>query len=166
MFDLKPLSREGIPLALAEAERYRLLNEPAEAESIYRDILEVDPENQQALVGLVLALTDQFDHGLYGGLKQARELLPRLHDEYERAYYAGLICERRAKAQLRHARPGAGGAAYEWFAEAKDWYEKAEPIRPPGNDDVLLRWNSCARLMRRNPRLQPAPAERYEAYVD
>ena len=103
MFELKPLSREGIPGALAKAERYRLLNEPGEAESIYLDVLEIDPDNQQALVGLVLALTDQFEHGVPGCVNQAREVLPRLREEYERAYYAGIICEREAKAQLRHA---------------------------------------------------------------
>ncbi len=166
MFELKPLSREGIPGALAKAERYRLLNEPGEAESIYLDVLQVEPDNQQALVGLLLALTDQFEHGLAGCVNQAREVLPRLRDEYERAYYAGIICERQAKAQLRQARPGSGSMAYELFREAKGWYDKAEPLRPPGNDDVLLRWNACARLMVRHRNLAPVDAERYEPYMD
>jgi hypothetical protein len=50
MYELKPLSREAIPAALEKAYRYRLLNEPLEAESICRDILEADPENQEATV--------------------------------------------------------------------------------------------------------------------
>jgi len=29
-------------------------------------------------------------------------------------------------------------------------FEIAEQIRPPGNDDALLRWNTCARLMEKN----------------
>ena len=29
-------------------------------------------------------------------------------------------------------------------------FEKAEKIRPAGNDDALLRWNTCARMMARN----------------
>ena len=29
-------------------------------------------------------------------------------------------------------------------------FERAEKIRPPGNDDALLRWNTCARMMTRN----------------
>ena len=50
MFELKPLSHEGIPAALEKAMRYRLLNEPGEAESICHDVLRIDPDNQQALV--------------------------------------------------------------------------------------------------------------------
>ena len=43
MFELKPLSQKPLPAALAKAERYRLLNEPSEAESICQDILAVEP---------------------------------------------------------------------------------------------------------------------------
>ena len=57
---LKPISEEGIPEAISKAELYRYLNEPGEAESICRDILVVDAENQMALRQLGLALTDQF----------------------------------------------------------------------------------------------------------
>ena len=62
-FDLKPISAAGIGEALEKAERYRLLNEPSLAESICLDVLRIDPENQHALVMLLLALTDQFGHG-------------------------------------------------------------------------------------------------------
>lgn len=31
-----------------------------------------------------------------------------------------------------------------------DHYEKAESIRPAGNDDALLRWNACARIIMAN----------------
>jgi hypothetical protein len=166
MFELKTLSREGIPGALAKVERYRLLNEPGEAESICLDVLEVEPDNQQALVDLLLSLTDQFDEALPERVSQAQQVLPRIRDEYERAYYAGIVCERRAKALLRQAKPGSRGMAHESFREAKSWFEKAEAIRPPGNDDVLLRWNACARLIKRHPYLEPAVEERYEPYVD
>ena len=166
MFELKLLSKEGIPGALAKAERYRFFNEPGEAESIYLDILLADPDNQEALVGLLLALTDQFEQGVTGIVHQARELLPRIRDDYERAYYAGIICERRAKALLRQVRLDGGSMAYELFREAKRWYEEAEALRPPGNDDVLLRWNACARLVMRHPQVVAASQERYEPYVD
>jgi hypothetical protein len=43
---LKPISKDGIPEAISKAELYRNLNEPGEAESICRDILAADPENQ------------------------------------------------------------------------------------------------------------------------
>jgi len=162
MFQLKTLSREAIARSLEKAERYRLLNEPAEAESICLDILQIDPQNQTALVMLLLAFTDQFDKRLGPALNQARELLPHLQGAYERAYYAGIICERRAKAWLHHDGPGSAAAAYDCFREAMNWYEKAEAVCPPGNDDPALRWNTCARLLMRNPRLQPASAERTE----
>ena len=59
-FTLKPMSADAIPSAIAKAERYRLLNEPGEAESICLDILQIDPHNEDARVMLLLALTDQF----------------------------------------------------------------------------------------------------------
>jgi hypothetical protein len=166
MFELKMLTEAGIPGALAKAQQYRLLNQPWEAESIYLDVLQLDPDHQPALVGLLLALTDQYDHGVPGVAARARELLPRIRDAYERAYYAGIIYERYAKAILQQAKPGAGSMAYDLLSEAKRWYEQAEALRPPGNDDVLLRWNACARLVKRYPQVEPAPAERYEPAVD
>src|SRR5574341_2557695 len=105
MFELKPLSREAVPRALEKAERYRLLNEPVEAESIARDVLTLDPANQKALVMLLLALTDQFAAGR-GDTEAARALLPRLEGDYERSYYAGIVCERRAKAHHERSSPG------------------------------------------------------------
>jgi len=138
---------------------YRLLNEPGEAESISLDVLRTEPDNQQALVILLLALTDRFSKGYAVGVTQARELLPRLRDPYEQAYYAGIICERRAKAQLHRGGPGCGFEAYEFLREAMAWYEKAEALRPPGNDDALLRWNACARIIMGNG-LAPRTEER------
>ena len=60
MFELKPLSPAAIPAALAKAERYRLLNEPEQSQSICEDVLRADPANVQAMVTLILALTDEF----------------------------------------------------------------------------------------------------------
>jgi hypothetical protein len=159
MFQPKPLSREGVGRALEKAERYRLLNEPVEAESICLDVLEAEPENVQALVTLLLALTDQFEEGGADTLQRARDLLPRLSGDYQRAYYAGLICERRAKARLKRGGPGSGYVAYEFFREAMSLYERAEAMRPAGNDDALLRWNTCARIVQRHADLKPAPEE-------
>jgi len=158
MFELKPLSKDALPAALEKATRYRLLNEPAEAESICLDVLRSDPENQEALVILLLALTDRFGRGYGVSDTRAQELLPRLRNEYERSYYAGIICERKAKAQLNHGGPGAGFNAFELFREAMLWFEKAEQIRPGSNDDALLRWNTCARIITRN-QLGPRPQE-------
>src|SRR5919198_881201 len=144
---LKPITRAGIPAALQKAERYRLLNDSSAAESICLDILEVDPENQQALITLLLSITDQFAEELSDGVRRAREVLPRLKDTYKRDYYAGIICERRAKAQLHRGTLGSAEVAAEWFREAMQWYQRAEANRPPGNDEAILRWNTCIRLL-------------------
>jgi hypothetical protein len=165
MFELKPISDKAIPQAIEKAHHYRLLNEPSAAESICRDVLEVDPENQQALVTLLLALTDRLAKGYAIGGTQAREVLPRLKDEYQRTYYAGIICERQAKALLDHGGPGSRFDAYEWLCDAMNWYEKAEAIRPSGNDDSLLRWNACARIIMRN-NLVPRVVEFAEPYLE
>ena len=165
MFQLKRLSQSGIPSAMAKAERYRLLNQPWAAESICLDVLELDPANQEALVLLLLCLTDQFDKAPGPGLLRAREVLARLKDPYQRTYYAGVTCERRAKAQLALGAPGSEGAAYDWFREAMGWYEKAEAIRPAGNDDALLRWNACARIITGN-KLVPRPKESFEPSLE
>ncbi len=149
MSELKTLSEEAIPAALEKAERYRLLNEPAEAESICLDVLKVAPENQQALVTLLLAVTDRFSKGYGVSDTQAKELVGKLTAEYDRAYYSGILAERRAKMKLTQGGPGHAWA-YDLFREAMHCYETAEAIRPPGNDDALLRWNTCARIIARN----------------
>jgi tetratricopeptide (TPR) repeat protein len=157
MFTLKPLTREGLQAALRKVERYRLLNEPFEAESICQDVLEIDPDNQEALVLLILARTDQFVSYAGASVASARELLPRLSGEYERAYYGGIICERHGSSILERA--ASGHVAYGLFRQAMQLYEAAEAIRPPGNDDAILRWNTCARLIMRHPHVRPDDRE-------
>jgi hypothetical protein len=152
MYTLKPLSRNAIPSALAKAERYRLLNEPAEAESICLDVLAVDPANQDAIVTMLLALTDQFPHESPSrAIARATELASRIDDPYDREYYSGIIRERRAKAVLQRERYGAAAHAREWLREAMTFFERAEAIRPAQNDDAVLRWNACARQLMELP---------------
>lgn len=149
MYKLKSLSKSAISGAIKKAERYRLLNEPRLAESICLDILEIDPKNHDALIMLLLSITDQFGTGSSGNEKRSRDLLPRLVDEYERTYYNGIICERLGKAALDKDIPGCKYIAYEWMCYAMELYAKAEKIRPQGNDDAILRWNTCVRLIDR-----------------
>ena len=157
-FELKTLHPEALGRALAKAERYRLLNEPSEAESICRDVLDVDAANQEAIATLILALTEQFaEHAKLFG--EAADLAAQLRDDYERAYYTGIVWERRAKAHLAHDGPVLGTQVYDWLHEAMTWFERAEAIRPAGNDDALLRWNACARLIMRDHRLAPGREE-------
>ncbi|SRR6266540_5908293 len=158
MFQLKPLSKDAIPAALAKAERYRLLNEPGEAESICLDVLQIDPGSQDALVMLILALTDQFPQELPSSRSapaRATDLVARLSEEYDRLYYAGIIRERRAKAILQRDQYASATTAAEWLREAMGFFERAEAIRPAHNDDALLRWNACARLLQHLPEHRP-----------
>jgi len=159
-FDLKPISAESIPEALAKVERYRLLNEPSLAESICLDILAIVPAHQQALISLLLARTDQFGSEVTAA--SAREVLSRIEGDYERAYYAGIIWERIAHAYLRQGGPGSAAATYHALREAMEHFERAEKFRPPGNDDALLRWNTCARVIMRNPEIRPLPHEEFQ----
>ena len=165
MFDLKSLSEEAIPAALEKAERYRLLNEPAEAESICSDVLKADPDNQRAIITLLLAASDRFSKGYGVTDAQVNELLGRLKNDYERAYYSGILAERRAKAKLAQGTPGSGYWAYDLFREAMECFEKAEAISPPGNDDALLRWNTCVRMIAKN-KLEPRVEEKIEPPFD
>ena len=155
MFELKALSKEGVPAALEKAERYRLLNEPWEAGSICRDILEADPENQAARIVLVLSLTDRLRTGDSKALERAREVVDGLSGEYERAYYSGIICERSAKMILARGGLGTGPVAYDWLRQAMEWYEQAEALQPRGYDDAVLRWNTCARMIMEDGSLRP-----------
>ena len=157
MFELKPLPVEAFPRALDKADTYRLLNEPWEAESICLDVLAIEPDHQRALRTLLLALTDQFEHGLGEQEARARAVVPRLQNPYEREYYAAIIAERRGKAHLRQGRPGAGPFAYQAFREAMTGYERAEALRTTDSDDPVLRWNACARVLNGHPHLAPGP---------
>lgn len=158
---LKTLSKDAIPRALEKADRYRFLNEPVQAESICLDILHVEPDNQAALVILILALTDQFGHGYRLGEIEPRDVIARLQSEYERAYYTGIVAERKAQAVLNQQTPHSKFLAHDFLTTAMQHYEEAARLRPAGNDDALLRWNTCARLL--NSRgVEPRGDERME----
>lgn len=155
---LKTISRNGIPEALAKVQHYRYLNQAEEAESICRDILAIDPENQMALRQLGLAITDQFKGALSDGFREAQDCFEKLSSAYERSYYQGILYERWAKAQTH-----AGHSAHSLmasFENAMNCFEEAEKIRPQGNDDAILRWNRCLRLMQG----LPAIAEESESF--
>jgi hypothetical protein len=154
--ELRPISADGVRHALEKAERYRLLNDPAQADSIYRDILAIDPHNQAALRGLVLALTDQLG-GERGQLadREAKELIKGFDDEYDRAYYMGIVLERETRAYLQRKTAVRSGA-YHGFREAMAYYEKAAHLRAEDDVDAVLRWNSCVRAIERE-KLEPEP---------
>ena len=155
-FDLKSISVESIPEALAKVERYRLLNEPALAESICLDILAIVSDHQQALISLLLARTDQFHLQLPASA--AQDILARIKGDYEKEYYAGIIWERLGHTQIRQ-RGGRGASAYHSLREAMTHYERAIDFASLGNNDAILRWNTCARVIMQNPEVRPLPDE-------
>jgi hypothetical protein len=164
-FELKSVSVQSIPEALAKVERYRLLNEPHLAESICLDVLAVIPDHQQALISLLLARTDQFQ--LKVNAKGAQEVLARIRGDYEREYYAGIIWERMGHARIRQGGAGAGqgAAAYHALRSAMEHYEAASKLSAPGNDGALLRWNTCARVIMQNPNIRPSPGDPTDAWT-
>jgi len=157
MFELKRISTGAIPRAVAKAERYRLLNEPEEAESICQDVLQVDAGNQEVLAMLLLAITDQFGRNSAVSAGDASRVLLKLEGAYDRSYYAGVIAERWGKALLRRgAHPSVASG---FFAEAMDCYARAMSSSPAGNDDAILRWNACVRCLERNANLRSETEE-------
>lgn len=155
MRTLKSIPEMAVPAALDKALRYRLLNEPLEAESICLDVLDVDPENQQALATMLLAVTDLFDDEYVNAFQRAKAVLPRLVGQYERAYYEGVIHERWAKTQSSRKVPGAAVAG--WYLHAMHCYERAEALAPAGNPDAILRFNTCVRSMERHGDVEAPP---------
>jgi tetratricopeptide (TPR) repeat protein len=149
---LKVISKSGIAEALSKVTLYRSLNEPEEAESICHDILAVEPENQMAQRMLGLAITDQFTGEASDRYAEVESLFTCLTDAYERTYYIGLLYERRAKAQMRAGRPP--HVLVSLFKDAMRYFEEAERIHPPENDDAILRWNRCVRLLHRLPKIE------------
>ncbi len=152
-FELKPIHAPSVGRALEKAEQYRLLNTPEQAESICLDILAVEPNNQRAITELVLSLTDQFvEHAASSRVRQAKQWVAKLEDEYARVYYEGLIHEREGRAYL--SRGMSSSFAYDSLRDAMDCYERAETLQPADNEDAILRWNSCVRTIQRE-RLAP-----------
>lgn len=149
---LKTISKSGIAQAISKAELYRYLAEPEETESICRDILAAESDNQSALRMLGLAITDQLSGGRLDRWSEAESVFQTLTDPYERLYYTGLLHERRAKAQVRASQPLR--TLVPLIENAMICFEQAEKIRPSDNDDALLRWNRCVRLLQSLPAAQ------------
>lgn len=167
MLELKPLDPAAATSALDKARRYRLLNEPDDAESICLDILAAVPDNQEALITLLLSLTDKFPHsGLSPSFEQAQEIVPKLDGNYSKSYYLGVIYERRAKYHLKKGGPGAGTAAYEWFIKAMEAFNSALAGDDPKRHEAVLRWNSCARILNSNPEVKAVEPESAELLLD
>lgn len=160
-YELRSISKSGIDEAISKAELYRYLNEPEETESICHDILAIDAGHQVALRMLAMAITDQFEGGPADRVGEAESMLRRLTDRYEQTYYLGIVQERRAKALLRARR--APHTLLPFFEEAMRYFSQAAEIRPKGNDDAILRWNRCVRILQSNPDFAP---EKYHMTIE
>jgi hypothetical protein len=165
LLELKALPRGQMARALAMAQRCRDVSEPQEAESICLDVLEMEPENQEALVLLLLARTDLLEEGLPGAVERAREPLSKVTAEYDREYYAGIICERQARHLLRARGRHSSFVAWEWFQYAMDHFEAAARLSPERLEPAL-RFNACVRLIERNRHCMPRPDENGEHGIE
>ena len=150
-YKLKTIATSGIDGALFKAQLYRYLNEPEESESICQDILAADPDNQAALRLFGLAITDQFRGLATDRYVEVEAIFKRLNDPYKKEYYLGILCERRAKAQSRAGRPSTVWVPL--YENAMKHFEAAESIKPTDNEEAVLRWNRCVRLLQTIPQV-------------
>lgn len=157
MFDLKPISKDAIPHAIDRAKKYRLLNEPWHAESICRDVYKADPDNQQNLIILLLSITDQFKSSMHSkSITDAMKVIDLLKDNYQKDYANGLVHERLASAAIIKGGPRSHYIAYYHLLDAMEWYEKSQKNHPEKNEESVLRWNTCARMIEEFD-LKPSP---------
>lgn len=156
-YELKRLPEMTLESALAKAEHYRDLNQPDEAESICRDVLDVDAAHPLALRTLGLALTDRFPHARHLVFDEAIAVFGRLASAYERAYYTGIAWERLAKVQLDQ---GEVRNAFHSFEKALALFDKAESLGDDQTPDPILRWNRCVRALASHPDLAAEQKQR------
>jgi len=159
-FAFRLLSKDSIPDAIKKAERYRLLGEPDEAESVCLDILQVDPDNQEARVDLILAISDQFGRERRPRVDLAMKIAAELTDEYQRRYYEAVVLEREARAHIDLETPPV--LVFLRYCEAMDHFASAATIRPPGDDSAVIRWNACVRAIRRRQMQPGLEVEQFE----
>ncbi len=143
----------AIDQAIEKAKQYRSLLEPEIAESICLDVLNIDPDNQSVLIIYILALLDQISRAeTQSQIKTIERTIEKLSSQYQRYYYTGLLNERRARHLITQAM--SHSFAYEYFAEALNYYQQAIDRCPEKNDEAILRWNSCIRTIEKE-KLKP-----------
>jgi tetratricopeptide (TPR) repeat protein len=157
--ELKRLADKNLSTAIALAKHYRDLNQPDEAESICRDVLEVAPDNVDALRTLGLALTDRFSSQWMSLFEEACTAFKKLPTDYERSYYVGIAWERYAKAQLE---AGRAHNAIHAFEEAIERFEEASRYAAKDDPAPILHYNRCVRALTTNPELTRASLVAHE----
>jgi tetratricopeptide (TPR) repeat protein len=154
-YELKKLADKNLGAAITLAKHYRDLNQPDEAESICRDVLEVAPDDVDALRTLGLTLTDRFPTAWMSLFEEACATFKKLPSEYERHYYVGIAWERYAKAQLESGR---AQNAIHAFEEAIAKFEAASALAAKDDPAPILHYNRCVRALTTNPELTRASA--------
>ena len=149
-WELKQLRARNLTAAVALAKHYRDLNQPEDAESICRDILEVSPGDDDAWRTLGLALTDQFPASWMTLFDDACAAFAKLSSKYERMYYTALAWERYAKAQLV---AGRANNAIHAFEQAVRLFDKADEIGMADDPGPILHYNRCVRALTTHPEL-------------
>jgi tetratricopeptide (TPR) repeat protein len=152
-YELKRLADKNLGAAIELAKHYRDLNQPEEAESICRDVLDVAPENVDALRTLGLALTDRFPTAWVTLFDEACTTFKKLPSEYERVYYVGIAWERYAKAQVV---AGRAHNAIHAFETAMAKFEEAAPLAAKDEPAPILHYNRCVRALTTDPELTRA----------
>lgn len=105
---------------------------------------------------MILALTDQFPDGAHPqAAVEAEKAAARIQDEYKRLYLSDIIRERRGKAMLAAAVPARHGRRRNGCVKRCRATSVRKPLRPAGNDEAVLRWNTCARLLMTIPSTAP-----------
>ncbi len=149
-WELKQLRARNLTAAVALAKHYRDLNQPEDAESICRDILEVSPGSDDAWRTLGLALTDQFPASWMTLFDDACAAFAKLSSQYERMYYTGIAWERYGKAQLV---AGRANNAIHAFEQAIRLFDKADEMGMADDPGPILHYNRCVRALTTNPEL-------------
>ncbi len=155
-YELKRLADKNLGTAIALAKHYRDLNQPDEAESICRDVLEVAPDNVDALRTLGLALTDRFPSEWMSLFEEACSTFKKLPTDYERVYYVAVAWERYAMAQLA---AGRAHNAIHAFEEAMQRFEDASQYAAKDDPAPILHYNRCVRALTTNADLARASLE-------
>ena len=116
------------------------------------------------LIAMVLCLSDQIPEDVSAATR-ALEVAAQLKEPYDRAYYSGIVWERKAKAHLHKGAYGSQHTVHDWMEHALRSFEEAEQLRPAGNDDAILRWNACVRFLMNHPEVTPRPTEAVAAIM-
>ena len=163
--ELKTLEKADLDAALATAQASWSEMRADDVESICLDILEADPENQNALELLLRSRIELLKKGLPQGVAHAEELIPRLESDFDKAFFSGMLREGQARYLIEKRGKQSSNVAYSWFRHAMDNFEEAHS-KDPGRIEAQLHWNACLRTLKNNPQCIPPPEDAEEHGIE